>query len=56
MPVDVHASLRKLWAVSGGVLERLGEPLIWWNNQNEVLTASAAQMSVAQVLEDYTWL
>jgi surface antigen len=56
MPVDVHETHRQLWAVSGGVLERFGEPLTWWNNQNEVLTASAAQVSVAQVLEDYAWL
>ena len=56
MPVDVHRTHRLLWDVSGGVLERFGEPLTWWNNQDEVLTPSAAQVSVAQVLSDYSWL
>ena len=56
IPVDVHETHRRLWAVCGGILERFGAPLTWWNNQNEVLTASAAQRSVAQVLEDYAWL
>lgn len=47
---------QRVWAVCGGVVERFGEPLSWWNNQDEVLTQAAALVDVAAVLTDYAWL
>lgn len=53
---EVHPIHRHVLSVCGGIIERFGEPISWWNNQNEVLTASAAQMPLAPVLTDYAWL
>lgn len=44
------------WKLCGGIAERFGEPTTWWENQNEVLTADAARVPVADVLADYAWL
>ena len=53
---DVHPLHERMLTLTGGILERFGEPKSWWNNQAEVLTISAAHVSVADVLEDYAWL
>jgi len=45
----VHESF---WAVCGGMVERFGEPTTWWTNQNEVLTAGAARVSVDEVVDE----
>ena len=56
-PVErVHAVHQQFRSVCGGILERFGEPTSWWNNQDEVLTASAARLPLAPVLDDYAWL
>lgn len=56
-PVEgVHAIHQQLLSVCGGIVERFGEPTSWWNNQDEVLTASAAGLPLAPVLDDYAWL
>jgi len=56
-PVEgVHAIHQHFLTVCGGIVERFGEPISWWNNQNEVLTASAARLPLAPVLHDYAWL
>ncbi|WP_328332157.1 hypothetical protein OHA70_13325 [Kribbella sp. NBC_00382] len=54
--VDVHPTHRSFWHVSGGLVERFGEPATWWMNQDEILTPTVAQTSVADVLADYSWL
>ncbi|CCH19785.1 hypothetical protein [Micromonospora lupini] len=51
--VQTHKSF---WKVCGGIVERFGEPSSWWINQNEVLTAAATQVRVADVLNDYAWI
>lgn len=53
---DVHESNRHFWDVCGGIVERFGEPLTWWNNQDQVLSLSATQTPFAPVLRDYAWL
>ncbi|NEA28718.1 hypothetical protein [Actinomadura bangladeshensis] len=47
---------KSFWKLCGGIVERFGEPTTWWENQNEVLTAEAAHVRVADVLADYAWL
>lgn len=54
--VAVHDTHRRFWSVCGGIVDRFGEPVSWWLNQDCVLTPSAAQMPVSDVLEDYGWL
>jgi hypothetical protein len=60
-PVDspiagIHPAHREFLVVCGGIVERFGEPVSWWFNQDEVLTESAARMPLAPVLADYAWL
>lgn len=50
------AAHRNFLAACGGIVERFNEPATWWNNQNEVLTASAAQDPLAPILEAYAWI
>lgn len=52
----VHDAHQRLWTVCGGIVEPFGEPESWWNNQNEVLTASAARTPLSDVLADYAWM
>ena len=52
----VHAIHQQVLSVCGGIVERFGEPTSWWNNQDEVLTASAARLPLAPVLNDYAWI
>jgi hypothetical protein len=52
----VHETHREFWTCCGGIAERFGEPATWWINQNEVLTATATQVRLAEVLIDYAWL
>ncbi|MFG2005481.1 hypothetical protein ACGFNU_40665 [Spirillospora sp. NPDC048911] len=47
---------RRFWKLCGGILERFGEPATWWTNQDEVLTADATRVELADVLADYAWL
>lgn len=47
---------RSFWKLCGGIVERFGEPTTWWTNQDEVLTAEAAEVNPAAVLTDYAWL
>ena len=54
--VRVHSVHEPLLAVCGGIVEQFGEPVSWWNNQNEVLTASAAGLPLASLLADYMWI
>ncbi|NUT49551.1 MAG: hypothetical protein HOV94_19920 [Saccharothrix sp.] len=54
--VDVHPVHRLFWSVCGGVVERFGEPTGRWTNQDDVLTARAAETRVSDVLLDYRWL
>jgi hypothetical protein len=49
-------SRQRTLSVCGGIIERFGEPTSWWNNQDEVLTASAARLPLAPVLNDYARL
>ncbi|MBB6351363.1 hypothetical protein FHU36_007946 [Nonomuraea muscovyensis] len=51
--LQVHKSF---WQVCGGIVERFQEPDTWWNNQNEVLTASASELTTGDLLTGYTWL
>ena len=53
---SVHDAHEKFWTVCGGIVERFGEPESWWNNQNEVLTASAERTPLSNVLADYAWI
>ncbi len=50
---DVHKSFL---LICGGIIERFGEPASWWNNQNEVLTESAAGSALRPIFDDYSWL
>src|SRR5690606_18657257 len=52
----VAAAHTAFWELCGGIVERFGEPTTWWTNQDEVLTAAVARVSVADVLADYAWL
>ncbi|MFI5710584.1 hypothetical protein [Kribbella sp. NPDC051620] len=52
--VEVHPTHRSFWRLSGGIVDRFGEPHSWWMNQNEILTVAAAQLS--DLLADYSWL
>ncbi len=56
LPGRLHPDHLRLLERIGGIVEFFGEPPCWWNNQNEVLTLSAAGLSVAAVLTDYSWL
>jgi hypothetical protein len=55
-PDQVHRIHTAFWTMCGGIVEWFREPVSWWNNQNEVLTASAARTPLAKVLADYAWL
>ena len=56
-PVEgLHAIHQLFLSVCGGIIERFGAPASWWNNQDEVLTASAARLPLGPVLDDYAWL
>jgi hypothetical protein len=52
----VHRLHRTLWTRLGGIVERFGEPESWWLNQDQVLTAEAANTDLAAVLSSYDWL
>lgn len=52
----IHQTHTDFWSVCGGIIERFGEPNTWWTNQNDVLTAAATRVSVADILADYAWL
>lgn len=55
-PVEgVQAIHQHFLSVCGGIVERFGEPTSWWNNQDEVLTASAGRLPLAPVLYDSAW-
>lgn len=54
--VAVPRAHRSFWKLCGGIVERFGEPTTWWTNQDEVLTAEAAQVDPADALADYAWL
>jgi hypothetical protein len=47
---------QQFWQVCGGIVESFGAPTTWWSNQNEVLTADAAELQVADLLADYAWI
>jgi hypothetical protein len=49
----VHKSF---WTLCGGIVERFRGPVTWWNNQNQVLTADAARVRIADVLTAYAWI
>jgi hypothetical protein len=53
---SVPPAHKSFWTLCGGIVERLREPATWWNNQDEVLTADAASVRIADVLTDYAWL
>ena len=53
---EIHPTHQHVLTACGGIIERFGEPLSWWNNQNEVLTESAANIPLAPVLADYGWI
>lgn len=55
-PADVPETLRLFWTACGGIVEPFGGPDTWWNNQNEVLTASAADLSLPAVLAHSAWV
>jgi hypothetical protein len=52
----VHETHQRFWSVCGGIVEPFGKPESWWNNQNEVLTASAARTPLSNVLAEYAWI
>lgn len=52
----VHDDQRRLWSAFGGIVEQFGEPVCWWNNQDEVLTETAAAFDLGGVFADYAWL
>lgn len=51
--VGIHSSI---WTVFGGMVEQLGGPSTWWDNQNEVLTVKAARESVEGPIDAYAWI
>lgn len=53
---DLHPAHAELLSVCGGLVERFGEPISWWNNMNEVLTQDAARTDFGSVLNEYAWL
>ncbi|MFI0465413.1 hypothetical protein ACH347_15165 [Saccharopolyspora sp. 5N102] len=53
---EVHPAHQAFWTVCGGITAWFGEPGAWWLNQDEVLTASAADMQLSEVLAACTWL
>jgi hypothetical protein len=55
-PADVPKTLRLFWTVCGGIVEPFREPNTWWSNQDEVMTASAADFSFAEVLAHCGWV
>jgi hypothetical protein len=50
-PVAVHQLHRSLWTSFGGIVERFGEPESWWLNQDQVLTAAAANTDLELPIE-----
>ncbi|MEV0564097.1 hypothetical protein [Dactylosporangium sp. NPDC050588] len=46
----------RFWQACGGIVERFGEPSTWWTNQDEVLTAAAAEVCPVEALADYAWI
>jgi len=54
-PAALHRLHRALWTSFGGIVERFGEPESWWLNQDQVLTAAAANTDL-EVLDSYDWL
>ncbi len=54
--VPVTRVQQSFWRLCGGIVERFGEPDTWWNNQNQVLTADAARVGVADIFTDFAWL
>lgn len=55
-PQFLHPAHASVLRALGGVTESFNEPASWWTNQDEVLTISAAEISVAKVFTDYAWL
>ncbi|KAF9892687.1 hypothetical protein FE257_001089 [Aspergillus nanangensis] len=54
---EAHPIHRDFWSVCGGIIQQFREPdTTWWLNQDEILTATASQMPVSEVLADYSWL
>jgi len=53
---ELHPTHHRFLTVCGGIIECFREPLSWWNNQNEVLTESAAKVPLGPVLADYAWI
>jgi len=51
----VHPDHRRFWTLCGGILERFAEPDSWWLNHDDVLTARAARLPVAETLRHYEW-
>lgn len=47
---------RAFWAVCGGMVELLGGPSGWWDDQDQVLTPRAAREPFADALDAYAWL
>ena len=52
---DVPPALRGIRSVFDGTVEQFGGPSTLWTDQDEVLTASAAGMSPADVIAHYEW-
>jgi len=50
---EIH---RLLWQVCGGIVETFGAPTSWGSNQDEVLTADAQRVPVADFLTGYAWI
>nr|WP_042183663.1 hypothetical protein [Kibdelosporangium sp. MJ126-NF4]CEL15706.1 hypothetical protein [Kibdelosporangium sp. MJ126-NF4]CTQ93631.1 hypothetical protein [Kibdelosporangium sp. MJ126-NF4] len=54
---EVHQTHRLFWTVCGGIVEQFAGPRSWLLNQDDVLTATAAEQEiVANSLRDYGWL
>jgi hypothetical protein len=53
---DVAEIHRRYWQACGGIVETFGAPTSWWSNQDEVLTAEAERVSVADTLTGYAWI
>ncbi|HUN35821.1 MAG TPA: hypothetical protein VMU95_27805 [Trebonia sp.] len=53
---SVPRAHKSFWALCGGIVERFRGPATWWSNQDEVLTADAARVRIADVLAGYAWL
>lgn len=53
---EFPATLRRFWSVCGGTVEQFSGPSTLWLNQDEVLTASATETSLSDVIGHYEWL